>query len=134
MNSNEVNRNLANHNEEMGSDDIDHGFTPMAICGMACRLSGGIQSPQQLWESFLPGGDARSRVPEFRYNVDAYYSPTRQPGIIKTPYEYFLAEDHPLHTGSTTPLNSPNNHSIWRKDPRIAAYRNIATGAANDGG
>lgn len=39
--------------------------------------------------------------------------------------------------GSTTPLSSPDNRVLWRRDPRMAVYRNSSAGAAqasrNDG-
>jgi hypothetical protein len=44
---------------------------PIAICGMACRLPSGINTPQQLWEFLVTGEDARSKVPESRYNSEA---------------------------------------------------------------
>ncbi|KPM35703.1 Lovastatin diketide synthase LovF [Neonectria ditissima] len=65
---------------------------PIAICGMACRLPGGLHTPQQLWEFLVAKGDARTRVPESRYNVDAYYSPHVKPGSVKSEYGYFLDE------------------------------------------
>lgn len=65
---------------------------PIAICGMALRLPGGLGSPQQLWEFLLAKGDARGRVPESRYNISAYYSASGRPGTIGTAYGYFLDE------------------------------------------
>jgi acyl transferase domain-containing protein len=63
---------------------------PIAICGMALRLPGGLGSPQQLWDFLLAKGDARGRVPESRYNILAYYSTSGRPGTIGTEYGYFL--------------------------------------------
>ncbi|KAJ2980610.1 hypothetical protein NUW58_g6899 [Xylaria curta] len=40
---------------------------PIAICGMATRLPGGISSAEQLWEFLLNKGDACARIPEERY-------------------------------------------------------------------
>jgi acyl transferase domain-containing protein len=65
-------------------------FPPIAICGMALRLPGGLESPSQLWDFLLAKGDARSRVPESRYNISAYHSPSKRPGTIVTEYGYFL--------------------------------------------
>ncbi|GKZ38794.1 type I Iterative Polyketide synthase (PKS) [Aspergillus brasiliensis] len=67
-------------------------FSPIAICGMALRLPGGLGSPQDLWDFLLAKGDARSRVPESRYNVSAFHSPSKRPGTVVTEYGYFLDE------------------------------------------
>jgi acyl transferase domain-containing protein len=57
---------------------------------MALRLPGGLENPQQLWDFLLANGDARGRVPESRYNIATYYSPSGRPGTIGTEYGYFL--------------------------------------------
>ncbi|WPH04990.1 polyketide synthase [Acrodontium crateriforme] len=69
---------------------------PIAICGMACRLPGGLRTPQQLWNFLLAKGDARSRVPQSRYNISAYHSTSGRPGTIATEYGYFLDDDESL--------------------------------------
>ncbi|KAG9192485.1 hypothetical protein G6011_11219 [Alternaria panax] len=68
-------------------------LAPIAICGMALRLPGGLESPQDLWEFLLAKGDARSRVPESRYNISAYHSDSGKPGTIATQYGYFLDDN-----------------------------------------
>ena len=45
---------------------------------MACRLPGGIDSPEQLWEALLRGDDLVTEIPPDRWDVDEYYDP--QPG------------------------------------------------------
>ena len=37
--------------------------TPVAVIGMACRLPGGIDSPEQLWEALLRGDDLVTEIP-----------------------------------------------------------------------
>lgn len=46
------------------SNDTTPGVEPIAICGMAIRLPGGLHTPQQFWDFLVAKGDARGRVPE----------------------------------------------------------------------
>ncbi|RAV13490.1 polyketide synthase [Mycolicibacterium sp. GF69] len=55
------------------------GVTPVAVIGMACRLPGGVESPQQLWEALLRGDDLVTEVPADRWDADEYYDP--EPGV-----------------------------------------------------
>ena len=42
---------------------------------MACRLPGGIDSPQKLWESLLRGDDLVTEIPADRWDADEIYDP-----------------------------------------------------------
>ena len=53
--------------------------TPIAVIGMACRLPGGIDSPEQLWEALLRGDDLITDIPADRWSLDEHYDP--QPGV-----------------------------------------------------
>ncbi|PJE22951.1 MAG: polyketide synthase [Mycobacterium sp.] len=53
--------------------------TPIAVIGMGCRLPGGIDSPEKLWESVLRGDDLVTEIPSDRWDADAYYDP--EPGV-----------------------------------------------------
>ena len=53
--------------------------TPVAVIGMACRLPGGIDSPEQLWEALLRGEDLVTEMPADRWDADEYYDP--EPGV-----------------------------------------------------
>jgi polyketide synthase 5 len=46
---------------------------------MACRLPGGIESPEELWESLLRGDDLVTIVPRDRWDAEEYYDP--EPGV-----------------------------------------------------
>jgi polyketide synthase 5 len=46
---------------------------------MACRLPGGINSPEQLWDALLRGDDLVKEVPAERWDMDQYYDP--EPGV-----------------------------------------------------
>jgi acyl transferase domain-containing protein/NAD(P)-dependent dehydrogenase (short-subunit alcohol dehydrogenase family)/acyl carrier protein len=50
-------------------------FTPVAVIGMACRLPGGIGSPEEFWESLLRGDDLVAEIPADRWDADEYYDP-----------------------------------------------------------
>ena len=55
------------------------GITSIAVIGMACRLPGGIDSPEQLWEALLRGDDLVTEIPPDRWDADEYYDP--EPGV-----------------------------------------------------
>ena len=55
------------------------GFTSIAVIGMACRLPGGIDSPERLWEALLRGDDLVTEIPPDRWDADEYYDP--EPGV-----------------------------------------------------
>jgi len=46
---------------------------------MACRLPGGIDSPEQLWDALLRGDDLVTTVPLDRWDAEEYYDP--EPGV-----------------------------------------------------
>jgi polyketide synthase 5 len=49
--------------------------TPVAVIGMACRLPGGIDSPEGLWEALLRGDDLITEIPADRWDAEEYYDP-----------------------------------------------------------
>jgi polyketide synthase 5 len=55
------------------------GVTPVAVIGMACRLPGGINSPDLFWDALLRGDDLVAEIPAERWDVDYYYDP--EPGV-----------------------------------------------------
>ncbi|WP_396931714.1 sulfolipid-1 biosynthesis phthioceranic/hydroxyphthioceranic acid synthase [Mycolicibacterium sp.] len=65
--------------------------TPIAVIGMACRLPGGIESPEQLWEALLRGDDLVTEVPRDRWDNDEYYDPeSGVPGRTASKWGAFL--------------------------------------------
>ncbi|MGZ3459578.1 MAG: beta-ketoacyl synthase N-terminal-like domain-containing protein, partial [Archangium sp.] len=66
---------------------------PIAIVGMACRLPGGVEGPEDFWDLLANGVDATSEVPPDRWNAEALYDPDPQAkGKIRTRRGGFLKE------------------------------------------
>ncbi len=58
----------------------ESGTSAIAVIGMACRLPGGIDSPERLWQALLRGDDLVTEIPPDRWDADDYYDPP-QPGV-----------------------------------------------------
>ncbi|KAG5950724.1 Type I Iterative PKS [Claviceps sorghi] len=106
---------------------------PVAICGMALRLPGGLESPQELWDFLLSKGDARSRVPKSRYNIDAYHSTSGRPGTIATQYGYFLDESVQLGSLDTHRF-SMSQAELEFADPQHRRMLEVVREAFDDAG
>ncbi|RYO91715.1 hypothetical protein DL762_002044 [Monosporascus cannonballus] len=65
---------------------------PIAICGMACRLPGGIDSDASLWEMLVNKRSGQTpKVPASRFNIDAHlHQNPERPGSFNVPGGYFL--------------------------------------------
>ncbi|MFE9661487.1 amino acid adenylation domain-containing protein [Streptomyces sp. NPDC005955] len=48
---------------------------PIAVIGMACRLPGDVNTPEQYWELLKRGGDGITDVPKDRWDAEALYDP-----------------------------------------------------------
>ena len=51
--------------------------TPIAVIGMACRLPGGIDTPELLWDALLAGTDLVTEIPADRWDPDELFDPER---------------------------------------------------------
>src|SRR5215469_15344200 len=49
-----------------------HGLRPVAICGMAMRLPGGIRNSEAFWDVLVNGKDTRGPIPADRYNAQGF--------------------------------------------------------------
>ncbi|MEV6596451.1 amino acid adenylation domain-containing protein [Actinoplanes sp. NPDC051346] len=57
---------------------------PIAIIGMACRLPGDVNTPEEYWELLERGGDGIIEVPKDRWDAEALYNP--DPEVPGTSY------------------------------------------------
>lgn len=101
------------------SIDSPKGPMPMAICGMATRLPGGISSAEQLWDLLVNKGDARSRIPASRY---ATHGPQGNGTSSTAPAD--SGEDGGVKTASAASTDSPHwkTHSYMLNDVDLAAF------------
>ncbi|EUC27751.1 hypothetical protein COCCADRAFT_110874 [Bipolaris zeicola 26-R-13] len=65
---------------------------PIAVCGMALRLPGGLKTPAQFWTFLTQKKDARARIPFERFDAEAFHSISGKSGYINSQYGYFLDE------------------------------------------
>ncbi|KAH7374224.1 beta-ketoacyl synthase domain-containing protein [Cadophora sp. MPI-SDFR-AT-0126] len=66
------------------------GSEPIAILGFACRLPGGSQSPQQLWDFLEQGHIADNTAPASRFNIKSHYDGSLKPKTMRQPGGMFL--------------------------------------------
>lgn len=109
------------------------GAMPIAICGMALRLPGGLTTPQDLWDFLLAKGDARGQVPKTRYNLSAFYSPTGKPGTVSTEYGCFLDDSVDLGALDTSFFTMPRTE-VERADPQQRLLLEVARECFEDAG
>ena len=70
--------------------DLKHAQDPIAVIGMACRLPGNSNSPQDLWALLQQGGCARNVAPESRFNLKNHFDGSRKPHTLRSPGGMFL--------------------------------------------
>ncbi|MCJ1309677.1 hypothetical protein MMC25_003337 [Agyrium rufum] len=67
---------------------------PIAIVGMACRLPGGSDNPDKLWNMLSEGRSGWREIPADRWNKDSFYHPDPEAKeAINTKSLYFLDQD-----------------------------------------
>ncbi|KAI8948157.1 hypothetical protein F4801DRAFT_604654 [Xylaria longipes] len=70
----------------------DACLEPVAICGMACRLPGGVDSDSSFWQMLVEKRSGQTpKVPESRFNIDGHYHENlARPGSFNVAGGYFL--------------------------------------------
>ncbi|KAI9692847.1 MAG: Type I Iterative PKS [Bathelium mastoideum] len=120
-------------NDHIANGDNAKSFTPIAICGMACRLPGGVHKPQDLWEFLINKRDARGRVPETRYSLSGYHSKVKKPGNTVTEYGYFLDDSIDLGALDTS-FFSMARKEVEHLDPQQRILLEVARECVDDAG
>ncbi|CAA9966684.1 Beta-ketoacyl synthase [Pyrenophora teres f. maculata] len=115
------------------ASDVQGAFEPIAICGMACRLPGGVSSPSELWDFLVAGRDGRCRVPKTRFNLAGHYSDAKRPGTVGVEYGYFLDESVDL-AGVDTTFTAMGRSELELLDPQQRLLLEVVREALHDAG
>jgi acyl transferase domain-containing protein len=83
------NDNIASTTGHLNGADKPDFPEPIAICGMAMRLPGGVRDAEGYWDLLYNKRSGQCKVPEDRYNVEAFYGPGKI-GHVNSMHGYFL--------------------------------------------
>ena len=97
------------------SSEPDRIPTPVAICGLALRLPGGIKDGNALWDFLMDGRDARAPIPSNRYNAEGFDGRLGTKATIETQYGYFL--DHEVGNIDTS-FFTMTSSELAKTDPQ----------------
>ncbi|KJX94294.1 polyketide synthase like protein [Zymoseptoria brevis] len=89
---------MGDMSNDEGHDRFDVDSTPqhdmpIAICGIALRLPGGVRSDADLLDLLRDKRDTSTVVPSDRFNIESYYDPSGKPGSIITNKAHFIDVD-----------------------------------------
>ncbi|KAE9372739.1 putative polyketide synthase, partial [Stipitochalara longipes BDJ] len=77
-------------NSSLGEIDPDD----IAIIGLSCRFPGDASTPESFWDLLCRGRSTQSKIPKSRFNVDAFYNPTKgRTNTTITEGGHFIAQD-----------------------------------------
>ena len=68
--------------KELKADDLIAAKEPLAIIGMSCRLPGGSNSTEELWEMLAEGRSGWVQGAGDRFQSDAFYHPAAELGGV----------------------------------------------------
>ena len=106
---------------------------PIAVIGMACRFPGGVDNPDQFWELLKSGRSGIIRVPEQRWDADAYYTDDHTvPGTICNREGGFLTTWEPDEFDAEFFAISPREAAAM--DPQQRLLIEVAYEAVEDAG
>lgn len=103
----------------------------VAIVGLACRLPGGISSPEELWTALLDGRDLVGQVPADRFDVARFVDPNQhRPGKSYTAAGGFLDNI----SGFDAPFFGLSPREASRMDPQQRLLLEMTREALDDAG
>ena len=106
-------------------------MTDIAVVGLACRLPGGINSPDALWDTLVRGTDLVDVVPRDRWNADDYYdAEAGLPGRSVSRWGAFLADP----TGFDFPFFGISEREALAMDPQHRVLLEVTWEAAERSG
>jgi acyl transferase domain-containing protein len=103
----------------------------VAICGIGLRLPGGISNGENFWELLRNGIDARSPIPETRYNVGGFDDSLGGKDAIRVKHGYFL--DHDLSSLDTS-FFTLTKSELERADPQQRLLLEVTRECLEDAG
>lgn len=105
---------------------------PIAIVGMGMRLPGGINGESAFWDLLVNKKNGRCVVPEDRYNIEAFYSPSGESGTVKSRYGYFLDHVDLQHLDAS--FFSMNKTEVEKLDPQQRLLLEVIWECMENGG
>ncbi|PHH66065.1 hypothetical protein CDD81_590 [Ophiocordyceps australis] len=64
----------------------------LAVVGMACRMPGGADTPEQFWELLMDGVDTHTIIPAERFDVETHYDATdEKDNTVGTKFGNFIS-------------------------------------------
>lgn len=67
--------------------------SPIAIVGLACRLPGNCNSPEDFWQFLLDGKIADTDPPKSRFDIKGHYDGTGRQWTMRSPGGMFINAD-----------------------------------------
>ncbi|EXA46383.1 hypothetical protein FOVG_07101 [Fusarium oxysporum f. sp. pisi HDV247] len=106
--------------------------TPIAIIGVGCRLPGGANSLEKLWELLSEGRNGQTEIPKDRWNADSWFDayPDAKQSMV-TKHGYFLHDDISQFDAKFFGISSAEAHSM---DPQQRLFLMTTYEALEDAG
>uniref|UniRef100_A0A0D2Y3F4 Uncharacterized protein n=1 Tax=Fusarium oxysporum (strain Fo5176) TaxID=660025 RepID=A0A0D2Y3F4_FUSOF len=106
--------------------------TPIAIIGVGCRLPGGANNLDKLWELLSEGRNGQTEIPKDRWNADSWFDayPDAKQSMV-TKHGYFLHDDISQFDAKFFGISSAEAHSM---DPQQRIFLMTTYEALEDAG